>query len=236
MSAIDFVKRYWRRKVDPIDLLMKVKSPNVEMQTLIHVGAHLGQERYQYEACGFRDILWIEGSPSVHHRLAAAINDHTNESGISQTGTRHRTYCALCADRDGDELSFHEFCNDGESSSIFSSTLNCQKRWPHVRETGKTEVLRSHTLDHIAEDHQLLDATDVLVVDVQGAELLVLQGAERLLVNVKAVVSEVSTVAYYEGGVLYPELREFLRIRGFQPMSAPRRHGDILFLKNELAE
>ena len=34
---------------------------------------------------------------------------------------------------------------------------------------------------------------------------------------------------------MFDELREHLQQRGFVPMSAPRRHGDMLFLRRELA-
>ena len=64
----EFVLRVLRRRADPVMLLKRIAAPNLELRTLVHVGAHLAQEREKYEACGYRDILWIEGSPDIHDR------------------------------------------------------------------------------------------------------------------------------------------------------------------------
>lgn len=236
MSAIGLFKRFLRRKADPIKLLKDLVPKSISLTTLIHVGAHLGQERHQYEQCGFQDVLWIEGSPKVHERLAEIIAEHTNEEDISPAGTRHRTACALLTDQNNSEIELYEFSNDGASSSIFQSTDECRKRWPQVMETGEREKVRTRTLDHLADEVGLLESADVLVVDVQGAELLVLKGAKRVLSRVQAVVAEVSTLPFYAGGVLYPELEQFMKSHGFEPMSLPPRHGDLLFLRRHLAE
>ena len=236
MSVITLFKRYLRRKSNPIDLLKRLYPARSDFRSIIHVGAHAGQEKDFYEAHGFDDVLWIEASPSVYQRLAATIEDHNKSNAGKPAPPRHRTVCALLTDRDGDEVELHEFSNDGQSSSIFRSTEKCHSRWPHVVETGHTEKLATRTLDSVAAEYGMDKNLDVLVVDAQGAELLVLSGSENVLKNVKAVVSEVSTIPYYEGGALYPELHEFLTSRGFFPMTTPRRHGDVLFLRRELAE
>lgn len=236
MSVMQAARKLLRRKADPIDLLYSMIGRTSGLSVLIHAGAHLAQERHQYEACGFQKILWIEGSPATCSRLMSSLSEHTNEAGISASGTKHDVVCSLLSDRDDSEIDFYEFSNDGESSSIFHPTAENSKRWPQVFETGQKQVLKTRTVDRIAAETNFLSITDVLVVDVQGAELLVLKGAEQLLQAVKAVVTEVSTVPYYSGGVLFPELRSFLESRGFVPMSLPRRHGDMLFLRADLAE
>lgn len=236
MSVLQAARKLLRRKADPIDLLHSMMGRELSMPVLIHAGAHLAQERHQYEACGFRKILWIEGSPKICSRLMSSLSEHTNESGVSASGTEHHVVCSLLSDREDTEIDFYEFSNDGESSSIFHPTAENSKRWPQVFETGQKQLLRTRTLDRIAVETGFSDITDVLVVDVQGAELLVLKGADHLLSTVKAVVTEISTIPYYSGGVLFPELRSFLESRGFVPMSLPRRHGDMLFLRADLAE
>lgn len=56
---------------------------------------------------------------------------------------------------------------------------------------------------------------DFIHMDVQGAELLVLKGAEGMLPGISAVWLEVSDQALYEGQPLRPEIRRFMGARGF---------------------
>jgi FkbM family methyltransferase len=222
------VVKYLRRKADPIDLLSKL-TPHAQLKTLVHVGAHIAQERSHYEANGYQSILWIEGSAEIHQRLVKILAQH-------QGPAKHLAYHGLLADHDDQEVELRLFSNDGMSSSIYSPTEESLTRWPSVTETGRTEVAVTRTLDTVLRGTEFENGCDTLVVDVQGAELLVLRGAEKTVASAKAIVAEVSTVPYYKGGVMFDELREHLQQRGFVPMSAPRRHGDMLFLRRDLVK
>ncbi len=224
---INQIRRYLRRKTNPLDLLHQVLPLVPPLKTLVHVGAHLAQERHQYESHGYQNILWIEGSSQVYGRLVDVIASHEGPA-------KHATQCALLTDQDDAEVQLIEFSNDGMSSSIFGATERLTARWPEVTETGATETIRSSTLDSLLQGTDFAVQCDLLVVDVQGAELLVLKGAERTLAKANAVICEVSTVPYYDGGVLYDELADYLTVRGFVPMSTPRRHGDMLFIRQSL--
>jgi len=58
---------------------------------------------------------------------------------------------------------------------------------------------------------------DCLWLDVQGAELLVLKGAERLLPNVRSIFVEVSVrPELYRGSATFAEIDSLLRGFGFQ--------------------
>ncbi len=219
-----------RRKADPLGLLARLAQPGLRLNSLVHVGAHLAQERHAYEALGYRRMLWIEGAADVHARLAESLVAHqAQRRAAGGPEVQHLSACALLTDREGDDVALREFSNDGMSSSIFAATSTLKQRWPELGETGRLQTARTRTLDGLLAEMGFADV-DVLVVDVQGAELLVLKGATQTLAQVKAVVSEVSTQALYEGGVLFDELRAFLHGHGFEPMSAPRRHGDMLFV------
>lgn len=224
-----YVSRFLRRKAKPIDLLAKLSARDGDLKTIVHVGAHVAQERFAYETAGYRRILWIEASPRTYARLAEIISEHNKL--VEKSGVCHETLCALLTDAEGEEVDLREFSNDGMSSSIFAPGQESTKRWPNVIETGAREHLRTETLDSVLKRLGYLNTIDTLVVDVQGAELLVLKGAEETLSRVKAVVTEASTRPYYVGGVLYPELNAFLEGHGFSAMSLPRRHGDMLYMR-----
>lgn len=219
--------KYIRRKSDPIELLHRIAPTTLTLNTIVHVGAHLAQERHHYEAHGYRKIFWIEGSEKVYDELADAIKQHDGPA-------EHTTRCAMLTNEDDSVIELRAYSNNGMSNSIFSPTEQLTHRWPDVKQTGETQRTRSTTLDSLLSSTEFAENCDVLIVDVQGAELLVLEGALNTLASVKAVICEVSTVPYYDGGVLFYELNAFLRNHGFVAMSAPRRHGDMLFLRHNL--
>ncbi len=227
----NLITRYLRRKRDPIDLLVELLGREASLKTLVHVGAHIGQERGHYEAAGFTRILWIEGSPATHERLVTTMAEQNAHNEKAGRVARHETLCGLMTDSDGDMLTLKEYSNDGMSSSLFAPTVTMRERWPDVMETGGGETVPSARLDTLLAMSATYGKPDLLAVDVQGAELMVLKGATETLKYAKAVICEVSSQPYYEGGVLYPELSTFLAAHGFAPQSVPRRHGDMLFLR-----
>lgn len=223
------LRKYFRRKKNPVDLLSALAPKGTELTTLVHVGAHLAQERHNYEKLGYKNVLWVEGSPAVFDRLEGVLSAHDGPA-------HHEAVCALLTDKDNEPVALKTFANDGMSSSIFSATDESLERWPAVVETGEVESTLSLTLDSLLQQKERFSSCQALIVDVQGAELLVLKGAEQTLATCNAVIAEVSTIPYYKGGVMFDELSAFLKERGFEPMSVPRRHGDMLFLRDsELA-
>ena len=64
-------------------------------------------------------------------------------------------------------------------------------------------------------DEQGVGPVDFIKMDIQGAELDVLQGAARVLQDVVAIVSEVEFVPLYVGQPLYGDVDAFLREQGF---------------------
>jgi FkbM family methyltransferase len=63
--------------------------------------------------------------------------------------------------------------------------------------------------------NQNILAVDLVWMDVQGAELLCLEGMGEYLHTTKMIQSEVGVQAYYEGHTLYPEIDAFLLSNGF---------------------
>jgi hypothetical protein len=70
---------------------------------------------------------------------------------------------------------------------------------------------------------------DTVILDTQGSELNVLQGALSLLPEVNQLQTEFSMREFYSGGVLYPELLRFLQEQGFEEVyREPGDHGDMV--------
>jgi FkbM family methyltransferase len=83
--------------------------------------------------------------------------------------------------------------------------------WVHFPEKI---TVPTRTLDDYCEEHAVT-LIDFVHMDVQGAELLVLKGARRMLPRIDALWLEVSDQSLYQGQVLRPQMEAFMRSRGF---------------------
>jgi hypothetical protein len=74
-----------------------------------------------------------------------------------------------------------------------------------------------------------------MILDVQGAELKVLEGFSNFD-KVQCLYTEISRKEIYDGGVLFEELDVFLEEKGFTIHPAvreniPEFHGDVLYIR-----
>ena len=72
------------------------------------------------------------------------------------------------------------------------------------------------SLDQLATRLSLMGPF-LLKVDVQGAELSVLAGADQILAQAEYVLLEVSFFRFFAGGPVMGEVIEYMRARGFVP-------------------
>lgn len=209
-------------------LLLRLKT--LRGKTIVHVGAHRGQEAALYSAWGASRVIWVEADPETARGLRQHIAGlNTQPRGIlagllSSKRTEHTVIEALVGDEDGKPTDFHVFSNDGESSSIFRKSADANSRHANIVETGTVRRLSMRSLDRLLPENGIpLDAVDILVLDVQGAELLCLKGATALLSRIRLLETEVSLQSWYDGGVLLPELDAWLEERGFTRRTRVRR-------------
>lgn len=171
---------------------------------LIHVGASVGQERQHYADHGLV-VLWVEPIPWVFDELSSNIEPFSNQQAIQ----------CLITDQNNAEYSFNIASNAGMSSSIFDLALHTEV-WPSIHYTG-TLRLRSKTLPAVLDEH-LVDRSkyQALVLDTQGAELLILKGAESILHDFRFIKTEVADFECYRGGCVLSNIETFLALHGFR--------------------
>ena len=99
------------------------------------------------------------------------------------------------------------------ASSLLPLTRTLAAAFPGTEEAEVREI-DARPLDELV-DLDALAPPALLKVDVQGAELDVLRGAERLLAFVDEALVECSFVELYEGQALAADVIDFLRARGF---------------------
>lgn len=199
--------------------------------TIVHVGAHQGQEAAQYDAWGATKVIWIEADPAQLPGLEKTIQQVKAEPRslfarlFGAPKTQHQVINALVGDEDGADTEFYLFANEGASNSLFTKHPNADERFDWLEETGEVLQLKMRTLDSLlAENDIAADSIDFLAMDIQGAELMCLKGATQVLKSLHYMETEISKTRFYDGGVLLDELEPWLNQRGFYCKTWLRRN------------
>ncbi len=201
-------------------LLSSYKS----LDTIVHVGAHLGQELTDYLSLGFKQIIYIEADPELFSELSKTIDKYGLQGRVHAVN-------ALVTCRNNVVTTFYVYNEYRGPSSIYKPAGEMFKLFPQVSPSGKTFQIRSTRLDTLLMAMGLNPSTlDVLVVDVQGAEYSVLLGAGVYLIHPMYVEVEVSKVPLYEGGVPADQIVEMMRLYGYVPTSEIPDHDDMIFI------
>ena len=201
---------------------------------IIHVGACRGEEIGQYEDMGAKTVIWVEPNPEVFKEMkhyltsfGASIDSHAFEYAVS--------------DVDHDIVDFYLYYGPDagfmEGNKGCSSLLKAKGRFESwYQETIKVETITIDTL--LSENNFKPSDFQVLNLDIQGAELLALNGASEVLKHVKYVCTEATWQnPDYVGNVMYDDLKSFLESKGFietEIVNHGPDWGDALFIKREL--
>jgi FkbM family methyltransferase len=193
----------------------------INAKGVLHIGAHYGQERHFY---GENDlnVIWIEAIPEVYAEL------EKNISGFD----KQIAYCALVGNESIAGVNFYISNNNGSASSIFDISQNSKFKSVSIQKEIQISMTR---LDDLLSNLEIANYSH-WVIDVQGAELLVLQGAGNLLSYCQSITIEVSTRETYINGARYQELKSFLFSHGFIPLWEPAKndHTDIPFIRSKI--
>lgn len=208
-----------------IDRFLNERFPDDQPRGIVHVGAHFGQEFGRYERLAPEFVVWIEADPLTYAKLLDTVREAGERSNV-----RHVFVNALISATANEPRVLHRFSNRGGSNSIFQATKRFSEAWPHVSQTGDSIDLVGFPLsDVLAENGIDARAVDILILDVQGAELECLRGARQILDSLKYIECEVSQEEVYDGGALYHEIIDYLDEAGFDLATDVPWHGDVVF-------
>jgi FkbM family methyltransferase len=93
-----------------------------------------------------------------------------------------------------------------KSSSLYKpNKVNEIHNWLKFNESI---TIKTETLQNFCRDHKI-DSIDFIHMDVQGAELMVLEGANKMISNINSVWLEVEKVELYEKQALKKDIENF---------------------------
>ncbi|MCC5606699.1 FkbM family methyltransferase [Nostoc sp. CHAB 5834] len=200
-------------------------SNSVKPRGVIHIGAHEGQELSDYLAMGVEKILYIEANPIVFERLQKNIANYPNVQAV----------CCAIGNENG-TVTLHITSMD-QSSSILPLKVSSEI-YPMIKETEQITV-PCKTIDSLLEELNLNPADfNILNIDIQGAELLALQGGTKTLKYIEAINTEVNYEELYAGCALIDEIDDFLETYDFERIATTTPYhpswGDAFYTKKAI--
>ena len=197
-----------------------LRSKNIPVNGIVHLGANRCQENDEYlQYVTQNKILWVEALPHIVEYMRK-----TNpEINIIQV---------VLTDVDNQIVPFHVSSNDGLSSSIFDFHLH-KISHPNI-EMSATLQLKTSRFDTLVKNQNI--SANVLVLDLQGAELHCLRGMGELLKQFDVVCSEVNTGETYlkcdQLDDLETYLKQFNFVRHNIHIWSGHTYGDACYVKS----
>jgi FkbM family methyltransferase len=228
-----------------IDLKEVVKKYSLNIKGVIQVGAHWAEEHNELVSLGVERFLYIEPCRESYKKMLDKIGGNgmsdmsrpcsSNETIWDGLLTREKQSIIFgnvaCGDIEGEMEMYVSPNNQGQSNSLLKPYLHLSQH-PEVVFSEK-ELVRIMTLDNIVK---YKGQYNLLMMDVQGAEGLVLKGATETLKHIDCIYTEVNRDYTYEGNMLIDEMDEylynfgFIRVETYWP-SPLWSWGDAIYLK-----
>lgn len=202
-----------------------IKNP-ININGVVHVGAHKGEELNLYRSLKIKNVLLYEANPSLIKFLRI-------KSSIFSFLFNMNIYLENKALLD----SLGEVNLNITSNSQSSSVLNLKEHSIMYPEIKKIEEIKisSSTLNHEFDLKYNIKDYNMLNMDIQGSELLVLKGSANILKNFDLIYTEINFKEMYEGCALVDDLDNFLETYGFYRCmtSTPESEywGDAIYIK-----
>lgn len=197
---------------------------HMDITGVLHVGCHLAEERTAYSNLGIRNVVWVEANHDLFPEIQANLKGFDGQ----------RLILGVMSDRDGEEVTFR-ITQDPQGTSMSSSILELGRHKIHapwvVEHAQRTLI--TETIDTICDRYNITDC-NFLNLDIQGAELLALKGAEKFLETCEYIYSEVNTGYVYKDCALLDEIDAFLGMRGFSRVElemTKAEWGDAFYLR-----
>jgi FkbM family methyltransferase len=175
---------------------------NLNLTNILHVGAHEAQELDDYIECGAKKIHWVE----ANIELAAKLTDRLDQS-------IHKVTNAVVSNEDDKEVVF-KIANNTQSSSILDLGEH-SNLFPDIYYIHE-EKRFTKTLNSILTEEPFLDRINFLNIDIQGAELLALEGLCDHLNSVESIYIEINDSEVYKNCSKTNEIDKFLNKFNFE--------------------
>jgi FkbM family methyltransferase len=203
-----------------------VRNYNMNINGVIHIGAHYGDEYERFCGVGVTDFLMFEPNPDSFNILKGHVGDKDNVT-LENIALGHikKDACKM----------YVETANKGMSCSLMKPMKHLEM-YPNITFDSTIEVNQTSLDRYFDETDMDIGKYNMINIDVQGYELEVFKGAISSLQNIDYIMTEVNLDELYEGCPLMEHLDEFLGdLFGFKRVAEKivgnKTWGDALYIK-----
>lgn len=184
---------------------------------ILDVGACEGEESIRYKKIfPLASIFLFEPLPKNQERILENFKKNNLENvsliPIALSDENGSTKFYTSSGRPNEVQKDLDWDFGNKSSSLLAPQLKNMPEWLKFNEVIEVQTM---TLDFFVKDHKI-DCIDFIHMDVQGAELKVLEGAKENIKKIKAIWLEVSNVELYKNQPLRNEIEVFMKNNHFQ--------------------
>ncbi len=198
LNALGFEVHRKSSRSSLIEVLGQAKNIGLSPNTVIDVGAAYGEFTLKCETV-FPDAKYILIEPLEEFKPFLNVVIETISNGeyipVAATAKRGKITINIHPDLVGSSIYL-----ESEDSSV----------------NGVPRIVPAITLDSLI-NRKRIEPPYLMKIDVQGAELDILLGAEEILRNTEYVLLEVSFFEFFRDGPLFYDVMTFMKSRGFVP-------------------
>lgn len=203
-----------------LNYLHKLKNEGLEPKVIYDIGACV--------------LHWAREAIGVWNNSQYFAFEAMPESAEIFQHFRIPYFIGALSDQDGKEITFYQNTTHPGGNSYYKENVEINKEADIYFNESHARKMITIKLDTVVENNKL-PFPDLIKMDVQGAELDVLKGAEITLTHCKDLILELQRVEYNKGAPLREVVIDYLKTKGFVlvhgPFSDNGYDGDYHFTK-----
>lgn len=180
-------------------VLSQLQQKNIQPATVLDVGAALGSW----------SSICFEVFPHATYCLIEPLSEYENALQKTVANIPHASYhlTAISSDEHEKTLFIHP--------DLVGSSFR-EEHEPHTQQATQQRTVPCQTIDGICKQKRL-SGSYLLKLDIQGAELEALAGAQATLQATEVIIMEVSLIECLRNTPLITDVMGALRMKGFVP-------------------
>jgi FkbM family methyltransferase len=192
---------------------------------IVHIGAHLMEERSDYLSKGLNNTIWVEANPNIFRNINFVNNENSKERAFN-----------FAISENGNQIVKLNVTNNGQSSSLLDLEKH-KTHHPHIYVSETIDVESKRVDSLFAENDIDINEYNFVNLDIQGMELSALKSFGELLTKVDFIYTEVNTNFLYKDCCLIGEIDEYLSNYGFKRVETSMTQyewGDALYVSERI--